>query len=101
MKRTPKILCLHGWAQNATTFRQKSSALRKKLGWCELVYVASPLPNNPADSNDEGRAWFNVSEEVASHENRAALHEIVYERLDEVYDFLETVMIEQGMHLAH
>lgn len=92
----PKVLMLHGWGQNEATFRQKSSALRKKLAaHCDFVYVSAPLPNNPADPMDEGRAWFDFPQE-GTREERATMKEIEYKSLDPVMDFLARVLVEQG-----
>ncbi|XP_063058412.1 esterase OVCA2 [Engraulis encrasicolus] len=43
--KTPlRVLCLHGYRQNAVSFREKTGALRKVLkNRVELVYVTAPL----------------------------------------------------------
>ncbi|XP_005752404.1 esterase OVCA2 [Pundamilia nyererei] len=50
-----RVLCIHGYRQNATSFREKTGALRKLLKkHVELVYVSAPLSVQQA--NTEGVA---------------------------------------------
>lgn len=47
-----RILCIHGYRQNANSFREKTGALRKLLKkQVELVYVSAPHPV-PAIQNE-------------------------------------------------
>ncbi|XP_069040524.1 esterase OVCA2 [Lepisosteus oculatus] len=80
--RPLRILCIHGYCQNAGTFREKTGALRKALKrHAELVYInaphqighrgpsgsapAAPLPSDPASPSaapggpgEDGRGWW-------------------------------------------
>ncbi|KAM4546204.1 esterase OVCA2 [Fundulus diaphanus] len=70
-----RVLCIHGYRQNGTSFREKTGSLRKLLKkQLELVYISAPLavqtaatgevPNEENDSipapkgNEEPRGWW-------------------------------------------
>ncbi|KJE94170.1 dihydrofolate reductase [Capsaspora owczarzaki ATCC 30864] len=61
-----RILCLHGYTQNATVFRERTGSLRKALkGVAELFYLDAPHKLRPADEDrfpveDDGQslAWW-------------------------------------------
>lgn len=67
-----RILCIHGYRQNGSSFREKTGALRKILKkQVELVYISAPhqvpaiqsqtnqQPEKPANSGDEDqRGWW-------------------------------------------
>jgi len=57
-----KILCLHGYRQNDTVFRQKTGALRKIIGkQADLVFFAAPhvvKSINEEDENRNQRGWW-------------------------------------------
>uniref|UniRef100_A0AC35U023 FSH1 domain-containing protein n=1 Tax=Rhabditophanes sp. KR3021 TaxID=114890 RepID=A0AC35U023_9BILA len=56
-KKKLKILCLHGYRQNGTMFREKTGGLRKGLkGLCEFDFVSGPLvPTIPNEEGDVGK----------------------------------------------
>lgn len=57
-----RVLCIHGYRQNATSFREKTGALRKLLKkHVELVYVSAPLSVQQVNT-----------EEVADKQNDSA-----------------------------
>ncbi|KAM4544475.1 esterase OVCA2 [Odontesthes bonariensis] len=51
-----RVLCIHGYRQNGSSFREKTGALRKLLKkQVELVYMSAPLPVKqgiPGNEND-------------------------------------------------
>ena len=48
-----KVLCLHGYRQNAVSFREKLGAFRKLVGKrADLVFFSSPV-KVPPSSEDE------------------------------------------------
>lgn len=50
-----RVLCIHGYRQNGSSFREKTGALRKLLKkQLELVYITAPLTVLPAAA--EGRS---------------------------------------------
>ncbi|CAG5872939.1 unnamed protein product [Menidia menidia] len=66
-----RVLCVHGYRQSGSSFREKTGALRKLLKkQVELVYMSAPLTVNtdiPEKGNDsvpvpggdeEGRGWW-------------------------------------------
>ncbi|KAL2095291.1 hypothetical protein ACEWY4_010010 [Coilia grayii] len=72
-KNPLRVLCLHGYRQNAVSFREKTGALRKLLkNRVDLVYVTAPLevPSQidadnpqesgkpPAPSGESPRGWW-------------------------------------------
>lgn len=76
-----RVLCLHGFAQDAATFRAKTGAIRKALkSRCEFVYVDAPhdvagafeasssaLRGVDADADArDARAWFVSAENAAN-----------------------------------
>ena len=51
--RKLKVLCLHGYRQNAVSFREKLGAFRKLVGKrVDLVFFSSPV-KVPPSSEDE------------------------------------------------
>ena len=55
----PRLLCLHGYTQNATLFRQRTAVLRKQLEPnIECVYVDAPFlcPGEPEEK--QPRTWW-------------------------------------------
>ncbi|XP_043105980.1 esterase OVCA2 [Puntigrus tetrazona] len=51
-----RVLCIHGYRQNGTSFREKTGALRKLLKKkVELVYISAPhqVPAIPKETNQE------------------------------------------------
>ncbi|KAI9219240.1 serine hydrolase FSH [Blastocladiella britannica] len=74
--RLKRILCLHGYTQNATVFRKRTAVLRKHLkNIAEFDYISAPhfahthVPTTEAEaSSDEGQlAWW-----TRDHESNAA-----------------------------
>merc|ERR1712071_121521 len=68
-----KILCLHGYRQNSTVFKDKTGSLRKLLKkHAEFVYISAPHLNpatiNPSDetvsSEEEQRSWYYSTEKL-------------------------------------
>lgn len=66
-----RVLCIHGYRQNSSSFREKTGALRKLLKKSvELVFVDAPLTVQSADSDKspqassgpvveaDGRGWW-------------------------------------------
>lgn len=56
----PKILMLHGYRQNESTFRERTGGLRKSLkSYFEFVYCQSPhvIPN-PINETQVERGWW-------------------------------------------
>ncbi|OQR75322.1 ovarian cancer-associated 2 protein-like [Tropilaelaps mercedesae] len=54
--RKLRILCLHGYQQNAATFRLKCGGFRKKIrALAELVFLDAPLV---IDGDPEKRGWI-------------------------------------------
>ncbi|XP_076439483.1 esterase OVCA2-like [Babylonia areolata] len=61
-----KILCIHGYRQNAQSFRQKTGAFRKLIKKkAELVFITAPNQVPPSDTaedsteaSDEGNGWW-------------------------------------------
>ncbi|XP_035695440.1 esterase OVCA2-like [Branchiostoma floridae] len=63
-KKLLKILCIHGYRQNAQTFRERTGAFRKILKkHAELVFVTAPLPVKPLENNDEEGGAIGASKE--------------------------------------
>ena len=67
-----KILCLHGYAQNAEFFRQRTGSIRKNLkSTCDFHFVDAPHEATAsfltADADGDGRGanlgWWNAAEE--------------------------------------
>ncbi|KAJ3347463.1 Ovarian cancer-associated protein 2 [Allomyces javanicus] len=94
-----RILCLHGYTQNASVFSKRTAALRKSFKKrAEFVYVTAPLytadfdtteadAEDLADVGDEGpRAWFR-------REEQPVFREWGY---DESFSLLKTVLETQG-----
>uniref|UniRef100_A0A915CYH0 Serine hydrolase FSH domain-containing protein n=1 Tax=Ditylenchus dipsaci TaxID=166011 RepID=A0A915CYH0_9BILA len=49
-RRKLRVLCLHGYRQNATTFREKTGALRKAMkSRLEFEFLSAPLTPNLED----------------------------------------------------
>ncbi|XP_054722803.1 esterase OVCA2-like, partial [Uloborus diversus] len=72
--RKLKILCLHGYRQNAKSFREKTGGFRKSIkNVADLVYIDAPheIPLEDKSDNDEetsldsntGRAWWFATED--------------------------------------
>ncbi|KAJ1503066.1 Ovarian cancer-associated protein 2 [Coelomomyces lativittatus] len=68
-----KILCLHGYLQNANVFKKRTSVLRKALqDIADLDYITAPhdadeFMAKPDQPEDEGqRAWWNAREHPSS-----------------------------------
>ncbi|KAG1309341.1 hypothetical protein G6F64_005388 [Rhizopus arrhizus] len=59
-----RILCLHGYTQNAAMFRKRTSAMRKSLDHlAEFVYITAPHHVGPPKiSNQEVLTKYDVSE---------------------------------------
>ncbi|XP_046397911.1 esterase OVCA2 [Ischnura elegans] len=60
-----RILCIHGYRQNASIFREKTGSLRKMLKKiAEMVYITAPLQVSEDDFRNEsgtvvdGRGWW-------------------------------------------
>uniref|UniRef100_A0A0N4Z4E4 FSH1 domain-containing protein n=1 Tax=Parastrongyloides trichosuri TaxID=131310 RepID=A0A0N4Z4E4_PARTI len=55
LKKKLKILCLHGYRQNALMFREKTGGLRKALkSLAEFEFITAPLiPDIPVDSSND------------------------------------------------
>ena len=72
--RKLKILCLHGYAQNAEFFRQRTGSIRKNLkSTCDFHFLDAPHWATagflPAEGNGDGsegrgspRGWWNAAE---------------------------------------
>ncbi|KAI9164660.1 Ovarian cancer-associated protein 2 [Blastocladiella emersonii ATCC 22665] len=65
-----RILCLHGYTQNAAVFSKRTGVLRKHLkGKADLVYISAPhapdsyVASPDMDPAEEGqRAWWNMTD---------------------------------------
>lgn len=60
-----RILCLHGYTQNAQRFRDRTGPIRRGLKReAEFVYVTAPHTAQPLfdsqEEDPEGRAWWNT-----------------------------------------
>ena len=71
-----RVLCLHGFAQDAATFRAKTGAVRKQLrGTCEFYFVDAPHDVSGAFERGVGasdaspRAWFTSAENARANAN--------------------------------
>ncbi|KAL6760299.1 alpha/beta-hydrolase [Haematococcus lacustris] len=64
-----KLLCLHGYTQNAETFSSRIGSLRKALkSRCDFVFVDAPFPSTGLPGSDDadeaqglasgGRSWW-------------------------------------------
>jgi predicted esterase len=76
--RKLKILCLHGFGQNAAIFRKQTCALRKSLkDYAEFVYVNAPyslntktLVESTNDTPDTERSWWFMNETTGSYDGK-------------------------------
>jgi len=76
-----KVLLLHGYRQNAQTFREKTGGFRRRLkSICTFEYLEAPnsVPPEAAESEDE-KMWFKfdasketISEQVTKSKNHIA-----------------------------
>lgn len=64
-----RVLCVHGYRQNSSSFREKTGALRKLLKkHLELIYINAPHPvitdnisqdqENSSSAGDDQRGWW-------------------------------------------
>ncbi|XP_038049418.1 esterase OVCA2-like isoform X2 [Patiria miniata] len=61
-----KILCIHGYRQNAQIFRERTGALRKIIKkYTELVFISAPNKVQPAEGEedlDQRGWWFSTTD---------------------------------------
>ncbi|CAG0903250.1 unnamed protein product, partial [Cyprideis torosa] len=63
-ERPLKLLCLHGYRQNGSMFREKTGAVRKLIGkkWAEFHFPTAPHPTPPLGEESagavDGRGWY-------------------------------------------
>jgi len=71
--RKLRILCIHGYRQNAKTFREKLGSFRKLVGkYAELEFVTAPnaIPSENPDEQDQYGWWFSKADQsFDAHEN--------------------------------
>jgi len=71
--RKLRILCIHGYRQNAKTFREKLGSFRKLVGkHAELEFVTAPnaIPSDNPDEQDQYGWWFSKDDQsFDAHEN--------------------------------
>lgn len=72
--KKPKILCLHGKFQNASTFSNKIAGARRKLAReYELCFIDGPIVleegynGAPVDGDNPPRSWWLRSDDEQSH----------------------------------
>ncbi|ORX88808.1 hypothetical protein K493DRAFT_410818 [Basidiobolus meristosporus CBS 931.73] len=94
--RRLKILCLHGYTQNAEVFSKKTSAWRKACeGFADFVYVSAPhtaIPSTdggayvPGAATDSERVWYIVKAEGT----------LIYDKLEASLEYLAQVLENEG-----
>ncbi|XP_072231546.1 esterase OVCA2 [Leuresthes tenuis] len=102
-----RVLCIHGYRQNGSSFREKTGALRKLLKkQVELVYLSAPLPvkqdipgneNNsvPGAGRDEDpRGWWFSDIQAQSFSAQQQCDESL--GLDESMSAVREAVIVQG-----
>ncbi|KAG2171507.1 hypothetical protein INT43_008233 [Umbelopsis isabellina] len=100
--RKLRILCLHGYTQNAITFSKKTAVLRKALkDVAELVYVTGPHkvlePEFLTVEERQAAAEQDVSEELMPYAwFFGRKDDDKYQGFEESIEFLRDVMIKQG-----
>lgn len=64
-----KVLCLHGYTQNAIQFRGQTHALRKAIkAYGELEYHQAPFALSMEESKENDKCtWWKVSEDVSEY----------------------------------
>ncbi|KAJ3372978.1 Ovarian cancer-associated protein 2 [Allomyces arbusculus] len=94
--RPLRVLCLHGYHQNATVFAKSTTVLREALkDRAEFVYVTAPnyvqgyVPSNDSDpkKNEGRRAWWNFDDTTAVFK---------YIGADESLEYLASVFRDRG-----
>uniref|UniRef100_A0A0X3PD30 Ovarian cancer-associated gene 2 protein homolog n=1 Tax=Schistocephalus solidus TaxID=70667 RepID=A0A0X3PD30_SCHSO len=56
---TLRILCIHGYRQTGSIFREKSGAFRKIFkNSCEFVFIDAPLTIPDVGDNVQGLGWW-------------------------------------------
>jgi pimeloyl-ACP methyl ester carboxylesterase len=103
--RPLRVLCLHGYCQNAAVFRSKTGCVRravaKRLSGIEIVFVDAPHVVEADENGAEKRAWWTLRNEGTEYEGfvetAAHLRRVVAEQgaFDSVMGF------SQGAVLAH
>ncbi|KAH8548904.1 serine hydrolase FSH [Umbelopsis sp. PMI_123] len=100
--RKLRILCLHGYTQNAITFSKKTAVLRKALkDVAELVYVTAPHkvlePEFMTVEERQAAAEQEVSEELMPYAwFFGRKDDDKYEGFEDSVEFIKDVMIKQG-----
>lgn len=90
-----RILCLHGYRQNAATFRMKSGALRKALRHvAELEYLDAP------HAADRGRAWWKSTPDGAEYAGFDESVALVRTHIDETGPYAGVLGFSQGATFA-
>jgi predicted esterase len=62
----PRILCLHGWTQNADVLRQRCGTFSRKMARvADLTWATAPhhLPPSLAGARENARAWWSLTRE--------------------------------------
>ncbi|XP_029641670.1 esterase OVCA2 isoform X3 [Octopus sinensis] len=103
-RRIVRMLCIHGYRQNAQLFREKTGSFRKLLkNKVEFVFVSAPnkIPVNTDDGEHEGkdikdideRGWWFSREDKYFHAQEETNCCIGYEQSIEM---IKNVLKEQG-----
>lgn len=68
-----RLLCLHGYRQDALTFRSKIGSLRKAMkNRADFIFIDGPYPIKETENGETevvGRAWWNWSEAAEGQSN--------------------------------
>jgi predicted esterase len=84
-----RILALHGFAQTASFFRQKTGSMRKGVKGVEFVYIDAPcLCTHPTIG--AGKSWYEFSEK--GEEGKL----MEWGKFEETVEYIERVFQEQG-----
>jgi hypothetical protein len=66
-RRLVRILCLHGYTQNGSVFKNKIGSTRKLLrSHCEFIFVDAPFLSGDIE---EQRSWWNTKEKPSASVN--------------------------------
>lgn len=94
-----KVLCLHGYRQNETVFRERTGALRKLLKKdAEFVFISAPHvipePENLArPPNEQERGWF-FSKPEKAYKGIDQTDTCI--GLEDSLEYLQTIFKEKG-----
>ncbi|CAL1527312.1 unnamed protein product [Lymnaea stagnalis] len=106
--RKLRILCIHGYRQNAHTFKDKTGAFRKLLkNHAEIVYITAPhkvppgnlgsaawtgqpVSDNPPDEKAEERGWwFSREDDYFKSTEYSDVSKGFQTSVDQIVEFLE------------